>query len=1007
MDSSTEKTRNHRGPSMNMYSWRHALGNSTRPNKRVIKEGKLRKLRREYDEWGAHSAKKKPGKMRKFTLLTDMKLEWQEWVDEAADEAADEAVVDSTKHRHLPLVTQKSKKSKKKKKKEMQGIIVCIDCGKAVEDGNGFEIRNDEDVLRVVADSLKDKREWLQAFRDNDVLVEAGHDEWSEAPAEKYFLDNGKESSTAEVALGDWLVQHPCQISGDWSGNTKRPALRVATFRPKEAAYWVLQAEKRIYSKYLQHIKMQPIEGDGEKRYSRVVEGFLLKEQRDPKTKAGSRVIKPRLCEWDHKAKVLTWAKTWKHSKKGGAEISAAAAAAEAGGGAAAAGGGAGRGGAGGGGGGGGGGGAGAGGGAGRSAVAAGGAGSSAVAAAAGGGAAAGGAGGGTSAGGAAAGGAGGGGAGAGAGAGGALMALMGTSSRNINKKMHVKYCCDIVTPGVSAVHSFEVVGKRGLTDSSVVLIALSKVVKDAWLGTFRQAGIQVRVVYGHGDIMKGRAISNRPMKKPIDIDISAASKDLQEVDTHNYTELPLSRGCMASLYGGRSTPLQLCDQGELQYQEMRSGSGFKKPPWKFKEGAKVWHCEKLSEHIKSTLQQDAEGVVRNKKGEKEKVQIGELVNLCQEAGAEVYVIGGFVRDALLNKDANDFDISFAADHTVISNIQRLAKKRGISPVYLRSSRRRAANLPTDGCYVGFGDDDQVEGRIFVNLEEGAKKKGGGQTLLGWQTCDFSCNMLMFCLRNYKLIDMTGYGLDDIRNKQLRIPYTEDELKEPGTFDIWKDFTTSDQRLLRWFKFRMRGFQPAEFSQLKLVVEALDGISKEIFISKEGLDEMDIEVSTSAKQRTRRFTSAKQHTLGRFTSAKQHTLRQVFEYTFGEVGEVAKLLTYDLERVLVEDRLSYLQGEVPFETKRKQKQGTSPSAPTVHASTSFPDTLQRTEAEKWMESVREAMYPQQLRCASFLETASQTRGGQASISSHDFVPSEGRISEGRISEGSEGPTGLV
>src|SRR5260221_9378829 len=138
------------------------------------------------------------------------------------------------------------------------------------------------------------------------------------------------------------------------------------------------------------------------------------------------------------------------------------------------------------------------------------------------------------------------------------------------------------------------------------------------------------------------------------------------------------------------------------------------------------------------------------------------VCTVLREAGYAAYVVGGAVRDILLNIEPKDFDIATDARPEQIKPLFRRALLIGrrfrlvhvmLGPETLEVSTFRAADAKTS-------EKDEhgrvLRDNVFGTVEEDARRR------------DFTVNALYFDCRSGELIDYHG-GLADLKKRTLRI----------------------------------------------------------------------------------------------------------------------------------------------------------------------------------------------------------------------------------------------
>ena len=154
------------------------------------------------------------------------------------------------------------------------------------------------------------------------------------------------------------------------------------------------------------------------------------------------------------------------------------------------------------------------------------------------------------------------------------------------------------------------------------------------------------------------------------------------------------------------------------------------------------------------------------------------VLNRLNSNGYKAYIVGGCVRDILLNKTPNDFDITTNAKPDDIINLFEktipTGIKHGTVTVVIKNEPIEITTFRTDGNYTDFRRPDNV---IFVNeLEEDLSRR------------DFTVNALAYN-RSEGLQDYFK-GQIDLKNKVLRaVGNPEKRFKEDAL------------RILRLFRF--------------------------------------------------------------------------------------------------------------------------------------------------------------------------------------------------------------
>ena len=137
------------------------------------------------------------------------------------------------------------------------------------------------------------------------------------------------------------------------------------------------------------------------------------------------------------------------------------------------------------------------------------------------------------------------------------------------------------------------------------------------------------------------------------------------------------------------------------------------------------------------------------------------IISELQEAGYETYLVGGAIRDLLLNRTPKDFDISTTATPEEVRAV--FGKKR----VRIIGKRFRLAHF-----YYG---GDIIEISTFRGTPKPSKNNilpednnFGMPEEDAWRR-DFTVNALFYNPATCKIIDYTKKGLNDIENKIIRV----------------------------------------------------------------------------------------------------------------------------------------------------------------------------------------------------------------------------------------------
>ncbi len=151
---------------------------------------------------------------------------------------------------------------------------------------------------------------------------------------------------------------------------------------------------------------------------------------------------------------------------------------------------------------------------------------------------------------------------------------------------------------------------------------------------------------------------------------------------------------------------------------------------------------------------------------EKDKVFINarKIIKKLRNRGYEAYIVGGFVRDYLLNNIPSDYEIDIvtsAKPNEIVALFDKaleVGAKFGVIIVYLDGIQYEVATFRKDARYI---DGRHPEKIIFSNMKEDAKRR------------DFTINGLYMdpFIKNsqgkYKIFDYVG-GIDDLNKRIIR-----------------------------------------------------------------------------------------------------------------------------------------------------------------------------------------------------------------------------------------------
>jgi len=141
--------------------------------------------------------------------------------------------------------------------------------------------------------------------------------------------------------------------------------------------------------------------------------------------------------------------------------------------------------------------------------------------------------------------------------------------------------------------------------------------------------------------------------------------------------------------------------------------------------------------------------------------ELGKVLEVLQVHSNNSCLVGGSVRDILLDKKPKDFDFVTDGTYNDLKNafleegfeIKETGKQFLVLKVYKNNKEFEIALYRKDGTYTNGRHPDNVEiGDIFSDA----------------QRRDFTINSLYYNLNDMKLLDPTAKGIEDLLNKTLR-----------------------------------------------------------------------------------------------------------------------------------------------------------------------------------------------------------------------------------------------
>lgn len=151
-------------------------------------------------------------------------------------------------------------------------------------------------------------------------------------------------------------------------------------------------------------------------------------------------------------------------------------------------------------------------------------------------------------------------------------------------------------------------------------------------------------------------------------------------------------------------------------------------------------------------------------------IENSKIIDILINNGADVYIVGGFLRNYYLNYPVNDLDLEvYHCDFEIIKDLLKEYDCYINDKFKTIKINDLEIAIPRIETKVGHGYDEYLlDFDINLPLEKAITRR------------DFTINALMYCLNNNELIDLC-HGLADIKTKTLRMvnpnTYAEDSIR--------------------------------------------------------------------------------------------------------------------------------------------------------------------------------------------------------------------------------------
>lgn len=196
--------------------------------------------------------------------------------------------------------------------------------------------------------------------------------------------------------------------------------------------------------------------------------------------------------------------------------------------------------------------------------------------------------------------------------------------------------------------------------------------------------------------------------------------------------------------------------------------------------------------------------------------ELNELNTKLKSIGANLYMVGGCVRDAIMNKNSKDIDLEVF--HITKENFEKFLNENNYKFSIEPNSKFPVYRLTLDSneIEIGFPRRDNKTGHKHTDFD--VEIDPNMSVAEAQKRRDFTCNAIYFHLDSKKYIDSYD-GLHDINDNQL-VPVDE------------KTFKEDPLRLFRAFQFIARfGFEYDEL--LKIIDE--DFLKETLHLSKDSI----------------------------------------------------------------------------------------------------------------------------------------------------------------------------
>ena len=148
--------------------------------------------------------------------------------------------------------------------------------------------------------------------------------------------------------------------------------------------------------------------------------------------------------------------------------------------------------------------------------------------------------------------------------------------------------------------------------------------------------------------------------------------------------------------------------------------------------------------------------------------KINTIISKLSQKGFEVFIVGGAVRDALLNKAIKDIDLATSAKPKQVAKIFPKANSSfaKYGTVFIPLKNKHQVEITTFRQDLSYKDGRRPQSVKYSSIEEDAKRR------------DFTINSLFYNVKTDKVIDLVN-GIKDLKNKKIKtVGQAEKRFKE-------------------------------------------------------------------------------------------------------------------------------------------------------------------------------------------------------------------------------------